>query len=116
LKPENVYRRRSVNSRPCPETGRRNCYFVRSLELNSNDFSRLARSTFCQRSDSKSALGGRFRLRTTQILRFEPSSSKPFNHTTQFSVLSTRLWGALALNPPWRRANARHAAPVGLLA
>src|SRR5206468_5442011 len=33
LKPENVPRRRSRNSRPCPKTGRRNCYFVRSLEL-----------------------------------------------------------------------------------
>jgi len=31
------------------------------------------------------------RIVTTRILRFEPSSSKPFKHTTQFPVLSTRV-------------------------
>jgi hypothetical protein len=41
---------------------------VRSLELNSNDFSRLARSTLLSKIRSISALGGRFRLLTAHNL------------------------------------------------
>jgi len=88
LKPEKCSPTEVGEQPPCPKTRRR--IYVRSLELNSNDFSRLARSTLLSKIRSISALGGRFRIRTTRILRFEPSSSKPFKHTTRFPVLSTR--------------------------
>jgi hypothetical protein len=87
LKPENVHRRRSMNSHPCPKTGRRNCYFV--------SFARTKLERLLTTGTFNLIVKDPQHFRTGRPLSDsdgskKPSSSKPFKHTTQFSVLSTR--------------------------
>jgi len=90
LKPEKCSPTEVGEQLPHPKT-RQRIYIVRSLELNSNDFSRLARSTLLSKIRASPHWAAAFGSGRRITVRFWPSSSKPFKHTTQFSVLSTRV-------------------------
>ena len=75
---------------------------MRSLELNSNVFSRLARSTLLLKIRANPHWAAAFGYSGQRHECLGPLSSKPFKQTTRFSALSTSY---LADNRERRRSN-----------
>jgi len=91
LKPENACQTEVGRQPPTPAKMWRRNNYVRSLELNSNVFSRLARSTYLSKIRANPHWAAAFGYSGQRHVCLGPSSSKPFKHTTRFFALSTRI-------------------------